>query len=361
MKSKSWIIFLIVVVGTLVGINIAQYNHPRVVTKTVTTEISAEKKAEIEKAAVEAFKTSEKTRIEAEKKAADEKALAEKTEYEKRIDVTTSILEIEVKPGELVKFFGPQVTVSDNFKVSKLNTNVYLIGGRLGGKFVLKNLIPNQSAYRRFKDRNVFNKDEFITNEEFAKIIAENVKDGEVILILEFDYCKNLQLVKWSFNMPQPPKQTYYAQVDTDTNDYTPPPTPSKKETKKTENKKTETKTEPKKEEEKKPDPEPAVETRPAPFYHETGFNPDGTEREELFKFTVPVGYLCVLGGRVRNGIAGGHLIGLGAGYHEELIKNGFYSYIPAKWAKSEWDFRLGQAIQYNWDRAHIDRGPIPN
>ncbi len=55
-----------------------------------------------------------------------------------------------------------------------------------------------------------------------------------------------------------------------------------------------------------------------------------------------------------------GFYIGIGPGTHNLTITNGFRHIVSSEEAPSKFDFRVNQAIAYNWARAHIDRGPIP-
>lgn len=90
-------------------------------------------------------------------------------------------------------------------------------------------------------------------------------------------------------------------------------------------------------------------------FYVETGVS----DKEYTWTVNVSDGEVMVVGGTSVNGLSGGTYQGFGPGKYTVKVINGFVSVVKAEWGKNEWDFRIGQAVQYNWAHANENPGPI--
>lgn len=91
-------------------------------------------------------------------------------------------------------------------------------------------------------------------------------------------------------------------------------------------------------------------------FYQETGIEGSKTWNN----LVVNNDEYLVVGGVSVNGINDGVYRGYGPGKYTVTVTNGFVAIVDDDWGNEEFDFRVGQAVQYEWAHAHIDRGPIP-
>lgn len=89
-------------------------------------------------------------------------------------------------------------------------------------------------------------------------------------------------------------------------------------------------------------------------FYVETTVS-----SKETWVITVNEGEVGIIGGWSVNGKTGGTYIGLGPGTYTISVVDGFALTVEERWAQAEWNFRIGQAIQYGWSHENLDPGPI--
>ncbi len=73
----------------------------------------------------------------------------------------------------------------------------------------------------------------------------------------------------------------------------------------------------------------------------------------------VPDGYFAIVGGFKVDDVNNGVYQGLGPGHYTRTVTDGFVEIVRATWAKAEWDFRIGEATQFNWAHNSVDAGPI--
>ena len=90
--------------------------------------------------------------------------------------------------------------------------------------------------------------------------------------------------------------------------------------------------------------------------YEETGI--EGTKTWK--NIVVNDDEYLVVGGLTVDGTNDGVYRGYGPGTYTITVTNGFISVVDDSWGDEEFDFRVGQAVEYGWAHAHVDRGPIP-
>jgi hypothetical protein len=98
----------------------------------------------------------------------------------------------------------------------------------------------------------------------------------------------------------------------------------------------------------------PQVQIGHPDFYVETGTN--ATYR---WTFEVKPTEVGIVGGLVVDGQSGGVYRAYGPGKYTVQIQNGFCLTTKSDWAQNEFEFRIGQAIKYNWACGTVDYGPL--
>ncbi|HPT66223.1 MAG TPA: hypothetical protein PK257_02845 [Candidatus Woesebacteria bacterium] len=92
---------------------------------------------------------------------------------------------------------------------------------------------------------------------------------------------------------------------------------------------------------------------------HPNWYTETGTNDEYKWTFEVKTGEVGIVGGLVVDGKNGGVYRAYAPGIYTVQIQNGFALTTKAEWAQNEFEFRLGQAIQYNWAYGTVDYGPL--
>lgn len=95
---------------------------------------------------------------------------------------------------------------------------------------------------------------------------------------------------------------------------------------------------------------------------HPRRYEETGTGKTKTWKnVVVNDDEYLVVGGVIVNGTKDGVYRGYDPGTYSKItVTDGFIAIVDDDWAGKEFDFRVDQAIKYNWAHAHIDRGPIP-
>lgn len=90
-------------------------------------------------------------------------------------------------------------------------------------------------------------------------------------------------------------------------------------------------------------------------FYVETTVS----SKEYTWTIIVNEGEIGIAGGWSVNGQDRGTYKAFGPGTYTMSIIDGFALTVEKQWALDEWNFRIGQAIQYGWSHKNLDPGPI--
>lgn len=77
------------------------------------------------------------------------------------------------------------------------------------------------------------------------------------------------------------------------------------------------------------------------------------------YVFDIPQGYVGIVGGYNVDGTDKGVYKAFGPGHYEIVVTDGFGLITNDNWAQAEFEFRIGQAVEYNWAHAHIVAGPL--
>lgn len=103
--------------------------------------------------------------------------------------------------------------------------------------------------------------------------------------------------------------------------------------------------------------------TEQAYIPHPRRYEETGIENTKTWKnIVVNDDEYLVVGGTSVNGTNDGVYRGYGPGTYTTItVTNGFISIVDDDWGDEEFDFRVDQAVEYGWARAHINRGVIPN